>query len=188
MDNETEKETQQTETENETPKNEEETETPKTPQEETPEVEKPKQSKELQSALAQKDHWREKAEKAEKQLQSKPPESAPQGDKDEWRSKVNFLLQNQDKKYSEEEFDHIAIISTQRKISLEEAAKKENEYIQFKREKVVDKKKVPGSTSPGFSAGEKSWKDIKKIGIDAKGKDEFREYAEKMEKEETTGI
>ena len=58
--------------ENETPKNESEKETPEIPPEKTEEksekVEKPEQSKELQSALAQKEHFRTKYEEAQKSL------------------------------------------------------------------------------------------------------------------------
>ena len=159
-----EKETSENQEENDTPKNEEDLETPETPQEEKPEGEKPEKSKELQSALAQKDHWRTKAEEAEKQLQSlkkeEPPKGASKEAKDEWRSKVDFLLQNSDKKYSGEEFDHIANIASQADISLEEAAKREDEYIQFKRKKAEDDKKTPEpSTKPSIS--EKPLTDIK---------------------------
>jgi len=158
-----EKETLENQEENETPKNEEDLEIPETPQEEKPEG----KSKELQSALAQKDHWRKKAEEAEKQLKSKPPESASQGEKDEWKSKVNFLLQNQDKKYSEEEFGHIAVVATQSDISLKEAAKQEDEYIQFKREKVEKDNAPEPSTKQGESKQEKP---VSEMTLDEKGK------------------
>lgn len=180
-----EKETQQTEE----GKPQEEGAPQEAPQEEIPEGEKPEKSKELQSALAQKEHFRDKAEKAEKELESlkkeKPSESAPTEEKDEWKSKVEFLLQNQEKKYSETEFDHISVVATQKGIGLDEAAKQVDSYIQFERDKVETAKKVPGSTAPGAPVHQKSWKDIQKFGIDAKGKAEFRDYVEKMEKEST---
>lgn len=164
MENENKEEkTSENQEENETLKNEEELETPETPQEEKPEGEKPEKSKELQSALAQKDHWRKKAEDAEKQLQlkkEKPPESASKETKDEWRSKVDFLLKNSEKKYSEEEFDHIANIASHADVSLDEAAKREDEYIQFKREKVEADKKTP-SPSTKSSISEKPIEDVK---------------------------
>lgn len=178
-----ENETPKNEGEKETPEKTEGEETPETPQEEKPEGEKPEKSKELQSALAQKDHWRKKAEDAEKQLSTlkkeKPPESASEGVKDEWKSKVEFLLQNQEAKYSEEEFDHIAIVSTQQDVSLDEAAKQEDEYIQFKREKVADKNKIPASSSSGgFS--EKSEEDIRKM-----SEEDFKKYLEEQSKKDT---
>lgn len=187
-------------TENETPKNEgeqtPETEGEESPQEENPEGEQPEKSKELQSALAQKDHWRKKAETAEGLLKSKPPESAPKESKEgdsKWRDKVNFLLQEQTKNYSEEEFDHIAIVSSQKSISLDEAAKQEDEYIQFKREKVADKKKIPGSSPSEFSSKvQKSPEDLKKMleegdkggGMTKEAREKHREYFEKMKRDE----
>lgn len=63
---------------------EETPESTETPTPEGGEVEKPKESKDLQSAIAQKEHWREKAEKAEKELQDlkgktvEQPQAKPQ--------------------------------------------------------------------------------------------------------------
>jgi len=158
MSKEQEKETQQTE--EETPQ--EEGAPQETPQEETPE----EKSKELQSALAQKDHWRKKAEDLEAKLNSDKkeikPESkeAPKEGKDEWQAKIEFLLQNKEKNYNEEEFDHISNIASQRGISLEEAAKQEDGYIQFKREKVEKEQAPEPSTNQSTGGGTKPYNEM----------------------------
>lgn len=72
---------------------------------------------------------------------------------DEWKMKVDFLLNNKD--VSENEFDHIATVAARKGISLSEAAGQEKDYIQYQREKVANEKKVPGSTSTGFSSSDK---------------------------------
>lgn len=150
-----------------------EEETSKTPEEKTED-----KSKDLQSALAQKEHFRKKAEENEqllKKLQSEKPN--PSENQDEWKSKVEFLLQNQDKKYSEDEFEHIANIATRKGVDLKEAARLEDEYIQFKREKVQKANQTPGPSS----GSSKAQKDIEKM-----SKDEFYEYA-KQEEEKNRG-
>lgn len=158
-----EKETPETEEETETPEETtEETKTPETSQEEKPEG----KSKELQSALAQKDHWRKKAEEFKNKLKFQKPETKE--GQDEWKSKVEFLLQNQSKSYSEKEFDHIAIVSTQENISLEEAATNEDEYIQFKREKVLKEKGTPSPSSPGSPLSDKTPEQLEELAKDDK--------------------
>jgi len=129
----------------EAPKSSEEKETP----EKTDESDKTEKSKDLQSALAQKEHWRKKAEEAQKKLQEQAPkkEESP----DEWKMKVDFLLANRDKNYSEEEFDHIASVAERKGISLEEAAKSEEDYINYQRTKVAQEKKTPEPSSPAAS-------------------------------------
>jgi len=129
----------------EAPKPSEEKETP----EKTDESDKTEKSKDLQSALAQKDWWRKKAEEAQKKLQKQTlkKEESP----DEWKMKVDFLLANRDKNYSEDEFDHIASVAERKGISLEEAAKSEEDYINYQRDKVAQEKKTPESSSPAAS-------------------------------------
>lgn len=152
------------ETEKETPETKEEEET--SSEDETSQEEKPEEkSKELQSALAQKDYQREKREKAEKRVKEleeevKSQKPKPEEGTDEWKSKVEFLLQNNSKNYSEEEFDHIAVVATRSGRSLDEAAKDEDEYIQFKRGKVAKKKGTPSPSSPSSLISGKSEKDI----------------------------
>jgi hypothetical protein len=128
---------------------------------------------EIKRRDAQIAHYRKKYEKAEAELKKlnrdKPSESAPQGEKDEWRSKVEFLLQNRD--YSEEEFDHIANVAARKGVGLKEAAESEKDYIQFKREKVVGKNKTPEPSSPFSSDFEKTSEDIEKM-----SPKEFKEF------------
>ena len=130
--------------EKETPeKTEEETEEPK-----TSEPEKAKTSKELQSALAQKEHFRKKYEEAKKSTSRTPATDS------EWKDKVEFLIKNRD--YNEEEFDHIATAAQRKGVSLEEAAKAESEYIAFRREKVAKEKQTPSPSSvSSFTMGKK---------------------------------
>lgn len=151
------REDKEMETPEETNEAEEET-ADETSQEETPE----EKSKELQSALAQKDHWRKKAEVAEKKLKSEPKPETKEGS-DEWKQKVEFLLQNQKSNYSEEEVDHITNVSSRKGISLQDAAKQEDEYIQFNREKVVKEKGTPSSSSPASSVGGKTPEEIENM-------------------------
>jgi len=146
-----------------------EEEASKTPTEKTDKSDKPdkaEESKDLQSALAQKKHWRDKAEKAEAQLkqfqEEKPKKSAPKEGNDEWKEKVDFLLQSQGKKYSEDEFEHVANVASRKKISLSDAAKSEDEYIQFQREKVGKDKQIPAPSSPSSVRTKgKTYEDIK---------------------------
>jgi hypothetical protein len=103
-------------------------------------------SKDLQSALAQKEHYRKKYEELKKQ--PKVVQSAPAGE-DEWRSKVDFLIKNRD--YNEEEFDHIASVAQRKGLSIEDAAKAESDYIAFRRQKVAEQNKIPSSSQAGSS-------------------------------------
>ena len=132
-----------------------ESDTPQKPEGENP-VEK---SKELETALAQKKHWREKYDKLAKVQESEPIKpSVPLSD-DDWRTRTDFLLTNRGKDYSREEFDHISMVSKEKGVSLDAAAKLEADYINFNRDKVENSKKVPGSSS-ALGVGEKSDKDI----------------------------
>jgi len=131
----------------------EETDTPEKTKEEaeeskTSEPEKAEKSKELQSALAQKEHWRKKYEQAVKSGVKPKPVT-----EDEWKNKVEFLIKNRD--YNEEEFDHIANVATRKGVSLEDAAKQESEYIAFRRQKVISEKKTPLPSSAASVSFEK---------------------------------
>src|SRR4030043_457595 len=125
----------------------------------TPEPEKVGESKQFRTLDAQKRYWREKAEEAEEKLKNLKPPVAEDGDF--WKKKVDFLLENQDKRYSEDEFEHISTVSQRKGVSLSDAAKSEDGYIKFLREKVAGQNKVPapGSSSP-FATIEKSPKEL----------------------------
>lgn len=129
-----------------------ETETPETETEtSTPEIlepEKAEKSKELQSALAQKEHWRKKFE----QVSKSAPKPTPKTD-DEWKNKVEFLIKNRE--FNEEEFDHLANVSTRKGVSLEEAAKTEEDYINFRRQKSKNENKTPLPSQANYSVQEK---------------------------------
>jgi len=152
-----EKENSQTTEEEETSKNEtsEERETPK-----------PEGASEDASELIEKNkRLYARAKKAEEdlkaakeQLEKSKTTSQPEGE-DQWRAKVDFLLKNREKNYSEEEFNHIAVVAKERGISLEDAAKSEEDYIKYQREKVEKAKNVPEPSSPS-GRGEKSPKEM----------------------------
>ena len=153
-----------------------------TPEKEVQEV-KPDKDKEFQSLDAQKRQWREKAEKLQKQLDKK----TVAGTNPMEVVRLAKALEG----FNEEEVDFITRNSTGDKIDdIIKASKDEwvKDAIDVRRKKIVDKKKVPGSSSPDFASGKKNWKDIQKFGVDEKGKAEFREYAEKEERGGRTGI
>jgi hypothetical protein len=94
-----------------------------------------------------------RAKKAEEELRAvkeqldKSKKAVPQ-DEGKWKSKIEFLLNNSKKNYSEEEFEHIAVVAQEKGITLDDAAKKEEDYINYQREKVEKANKVPGPSSP----------------------------------------
>ena len=139
-------------------------------------------SKELQSALAQKEHWRKKYELLEKEAKvkvQKPSKVEGTGTENEWRSKVDFLIKNRD--FNEEEFDHIAAVASRKGINLEEAAKVEQDYIKFQREKVAEKNKIPSSSAAQSSSFEK------KISKDMPEEDVDKILQERFEKSQQEG-
>ena len=88
--------------------------------------------------------------------------------------------------FSEEEVDFITRNSGGAKIDdIIKATKDEwvKDAIAARRKKEADSKKVPGSTSPDFSAPSKNYRDIAKM-----SKEDFREYAQKKEGNRSTGI
>jgi Rieske Fe-S protein len=114
-------------------------------------------SKELQSALAQKEHWRKKFEDLAKSVKpevkpekTEKPVNVPE---DEWREKVEFLVKNRD--YNEDEYDHISTVAKRKGVGLKEAAEMEKDYINFQREKVAEKTKTPSPSQSGFSSYDK---------------------------------
>ena len=118
-----------------------------------------------------------RAKIAEEKLKEAEPKKL-EGE-DEWKSKVEFLLQNRD--YSEEEFDHLSTVAARKGISLSDAAKETDDYIQFRREKVAQEKKVPGSTSPesGSFEEKKITKDTPEEDVDKILQERFKREQEK---------
>ncbi len=153
------------EKENKTPKNEEGTEeTPKPSEPEKTEksTERQPTATEFKAVDGARKHFEEENKKLKDELLKLKPKAVPETP-DEWKGKVEFLLQNQEKKYSEEEFDHIANISSRKSISLNEAAKQEDGYIQFNREKVEGENKTPSPSSPSSVTGEKTEEELSKM-------------------------
>lgn len=124
-----------------------------------------------------------KRKKLEELVNKKPVQE--KGTEDEWKAKVEFLLENRD--ISDEEFSHLAAVAMRKSgeitpETLAEAKKSEADYIDYRRKKVADKKKIPASTSGGFATGEKKiTPDMKPEEIDAILKERF----EKSQSEKT---
>jgi len=116
-----------------------------------------------------------KRKKLEELVNKKPVQE--KGTEDEWKAKVEFLLENRD--ISDEEFSHLAAVAMRKSgeitpETLAEAKKSEADYIDYRRKKVADKKKIPASTSGGFATGEKKiTPDMKPEEIDAVLKERF---------------
>lgn len=165
--------------ERETLSNQEEETAPQGVQEE-----KPDKDKEFQTLEAQKRHWREKAEKLEKQLSQQttggtdPMEAVRLGkaladltpeETDEAviraKGRFNTLKPTPDQIIK-------AIQDEQFKLSIEAG-----------RKKLADSKKIPGSSSPDFARPTKNYQDIAKM-----SKEQFRDYAQKQEQRGGTGI
>ncbi len=150
--------TGETQTETETPQTDEATTEP-----ETVEAEKPENRKEIETLQAQKEHWRKKYQELDKKTKSSTAE--PQDD--EFRSRVEFLLENRD--INADEYDHLAATALRKlgKVDLEalrEAKESETEYISFLRKKVESKNKIPSSTAVGgFASLLKSPEEIAKM-------------------------
>jgi len=88
--------------------------------------------------------------------------------------------------FNEDEVDFITRNASSAKIDdIIKSSKSEwvKDAIEARRKKVSDSKKVPGSSSPDFSQSSKNYRDIAKM-----SKDEFRDYAQKQERGESTGI
>jgi hypothetical protein len=80
---------------------------------------------------------KEKLEELEKKLAEKEKPQQQVSD-DEWKQRVEFLLEHKD--YAEDEYNHISTVAKEFDISLEEAAELEQDYIQYRREKVAKEK------------------------------------------------
>jgi hypothetical protein len=170
--------------ENETPKNEEETTTP-----EGGEPEKVDKSKDLQSALAQKEHFREKVEKLQKEvegLKNNPPKvpSLKTNEKvEEWKASEDPLaivkLTKVLKDYNEDETEFILKNAPSRDIEgIAEAIK--NPYvqsaIQAMREKVASEQATPEPS--GVNSGKFKIKSAEEI--ETMTPQQRREYAEEF--------
>lgn len=95
-----------------------------------------------------------RAKKAEEDLKRFKSQKVPEKGVDgEWKNKVEFLIKNRD--YNEEEFDHISTVAARKGISYDEAAKAEIEYINFRRQKVINENKTPSPSGAGFGSFEK---------------------------------
>lgn len=169
---------EETPTEETPEETEEETETPEeTPQEEKPEAE-PEKSKELQSALAQKKHYKEKADKAQKELDKFKKASdtnLPSPANPMEVVKLAKALEG----YSEEEVSFISRNASGDSIDDIINATKDDwvkTAIQSKRDKVELEKATPSPTAPASLKG-KTEADLKKMS----GKD-YNSYIKKIAK------
>lgn len=143
-------------------------------EEKTPEVKtEVKSDIDVKTVLAQKDHFRDKAEKLEKELSELRGKS----------SESNLTLESikigkRLEKYSDEEIDSVAkIIKSNNPNDILSAL--DNSFIkqgiELEREKLKEQNKIPGSSSSGFTSDEKSADEIKKM-----SPEEHRKYFEKQ--------
>ena len=170
--------------ENETPKNETEKETPQTPETETletPEGDNPLETKELQSALAQKEHFREKFEKANKQLselQAKPNSDLPLSQNPMEVVKLAKALEG----FNEDEVEFITRNASDKSIDgIISATKDEwvDTAIQAKREKVEKEKQIPEPTTTQ-TISKKAVEDITADDLEKMSIKEKEDYLQKV--------
>ena len=172
---------------NDNPSNEEGTGNPENPEGENPEnqSEVKEALREVETLQAQKDHWRTKAQKLEEQLKKVKPQ--PIVSDDEFRPRVEFLLENRD--LDAAEYDHLATVAQRQsgKITLDalrEAKKSEAEYISYLRKKAESKRKIPGSTSAGgMSKATKSYEELSKMTAQ-----QLQTYENQLNREQNSGI
>lgn len=128
-----------------------------------------------------------KQEEVNKDLKKSAPPTKEEEAKDtkaddEFRPRVEFLLENRD--LNAEEYEHLAAVALRNSgvlslDSLREAKESEKGYISFLRKKVADKNKTPGSTSQSSTSKfEKTPQEIAKM-----NSTEHRKYEEQMVKE-----
>jgi hypothetical protein len=144
----------------------------------TSEPEKAEKSKEFQTLLAQKEHFRNKYETLRKEFGDVTPKKETKSD--DWRERVDFLLVNRD--FNKQEFDHISAVSKRDSISLQEAAEKENDYITFRRQKTAEENKIPSSSAAKGSSLKKTDADIRKM-----NSAELQAYEAQLDKAEEGG-
>lgn len=158
----------------ETPTNQGETETPETKQEK-PEVD-------VNTVLAQKDHFRTKAEKLEKEIAELRGKTSP----DSNLTLQAIMIGKKLDKYSDDEIFSVAkVIKSDKPEDILNAL--ENSFvkrgIEAERQEKNNLKKIPGSSTSDMGQPSKNYRDIAKM-----SKDEFREYAKQQEKGKSTGI
>ena len=136
------------------------------------------QSKELQSALAQKEHFRDKAEKLEKQVQEqsqdKAKEIAPAGTSPMEVVKLAKALEG----YNQNEVEYITRNAKDSSIgAIIEATNDEwvKTAIAGTREKVEKEKSIPEPSSPSSAEGVKTSQDIENM-----SKEDHKKYEEQM--------
>jgi hypothetical protein len=169
--------------ENETLLNEEVAEEPKTS--ETEKSQKSTEaSKEFKTVLAQKEHFKRKYEALKntlsEQLDETPKPTKRNDSGDEWKERVEFLLTNRD--VNEKEFNHIAAVSKRDNVSLQEAAKREMDYISFRRAELQKQNKIPSSSQSKSSSFKKSPEEIASM-----SSAEFRAYEAQINASEEGG-
>ena len=172
--------------EKETPETTEETDEPGESEEESPELDK-----EIQSRDAQIKHWRDKAQKFEKEAKKNAPKveskESEATETDDFRPRIEFLLTNRE--LEEKEYTHIAAVAMRDSgeitlESLQTAKETEKDYLSFLQKKVDNKRKSPGSTSSGgVSQSGKSFTEIRDM-----NSEDHQKLDEKAMDEEGRGI
>ena len=169
--------------EKETPETTEETDQPEESEEESPELDK-----EIQTRDAQIKHWRDKAQKFEKEAKKNAPKvESKETETDDFRPRIEFLLTNRE--LEEKEYTHIAAVAMRDSgeitlESLQTAKETEKDYLSFLQKKVDNKRKSPGSTSSGgVSQSGKSFTEIRDM-----NSEDHQKLDEKAMDEEGRGI
>lgn len=155
-------------------------------------------SKELESALAQKRHWKEKYEKVEKirqeqekkiaEFEKRLKELSQTTEQEEndilkelkaWKEEADFLLRNKD--YDPDEFQYLKRLAQAKGLSLAEASQDDEvkEILALRREKLENEKKTP---EPSSASAVKKEKDVAKMSDEEFQKLE-EEYLRKQTKE-----
>jgi hypothetical protein len=156
--------------ENETPKNEEEEESSETPEEKT---EEKSDSKELQSALAQKEHFRKKYEKAQEELSKhNVPQETKDASKEPEQNPMEIVkLAKALEKFNEEEIEFVTRNATDKSVDgILKAAKDEwvNDAITARREKVAKENSIPEPSTKQEAVESKEKKSLRDMSIDEK--------------------
>ena len=151
-----------------------------------------------QSALAQKEHWRDKYNRdaidpttgktykellGEKENEVTPVTPAPTlqpETNEDFQVKQDFLWKHTDNKYTPDEFAHIKSVSKSKGVSLDEAAVSEENYIQFQRGKVANEDKIPSPSFPGSPEG--GGQTLSPEKIEAMSEDDFKREEERVHK------
>ena len=146
----------------------------------------PSSEESVEEIKAQRDGMYKRLKTLEQKIKTVKP-VVSKGGEDEWKAKVEFLLENRD--VTEEEFEHLATVALRQSGSvntgsLKDAKKAESDYLTYRRKKEELKRKIPGSTpSSPLAKLQKSSEEIANM-----SKEEHMKYEQELLKEESRGV